>query len=89
MILNTFLKKNNIMLHANQKMALGRRIASCYKSLYNEEFKRVTISESGNKMEVIDYPREFFENKKFKIVVNRYCSERKIKYNGSLIQLKF
>jgi hypothetical protein len=89
MILNTFLKKNNFILNTNQKMALGRRIASCYRSIYNNELKRVTISENGIKMEVIDYPREFFESNKFKIVLNRYARERKIKVNGKLIQLNF
>jgi len=89
MILNTFLKKNQVVLNQTQKMALGRRIASCYKTLYKEEFKRVTISESGLKMEVIDYPRDFFDSNKFKVVFNRYCRERKVKSNGKLIQLNF
>lgn len=89
MILNTFLKKHNIIFNQNQKMALGRRIASCYKAINNEELKRVTINEKGNKMEVIDYPREFFESNQLKKVVNRFLKERQVKHDGKLIQLNF
>ena len=89
MILNTFLKKHQIIFNQSQKMALGRRIASCYKTIYKEELKRVTISEKGNKMEVNDYPREFFETNQLKKIVNRFLKERQVKHDGKIIQIKY
>jgi len=93
MIINSFLKRNNIYLRNHHKMAFGRRIVFCYKSmlqngLISQELKKVNINENGVKMEVIDYPREFFESKNFKKVANKYFRDKKVKVDGALYQLK-
>jgi hypothetical protein len=74
-------------------MAFGRRIVFCYNSmlqngLISQELKKVNINENGVKMEVIDYPREFFESKNFKKVANKYFRDKKVKVDGALYQLK-
>ena len=40
-------------------------------------------------MEVIDYPREFFETNQLKKIVNRFLKERQVKHDGKLIQIKY
>jgi len=93
-ILNSFLKQNKVTLTNIQKMALGRRVISCYKTMQingligEKELKKVGINENGIKMEVYDYPREFFETKNFKAVANKFFCQNKVKVNGVLFQLK-
>ncbi len=92
MILNSFLKGNKVFLNNNQKMAFGRRVISCYKTmqingLIDIELKKVNINENGVKMEVYDYPREFFQTKNFKRVANKYFREKKVRVDGALLQL--
>jgi len=92
MILNSFLKGNKVFLNNTQKMAFGRRVISCYKTmkingLIDIELKKVNISENGVKMEVYDYPREFFQTKNFKRVANKYFREKKVRVDGALLQL--
>jgi hypothetical protein len=93
MILNSFLKGNKVFLNNNQKMAFGRRVISCYKTmkingLIDIELKKVNINENGVKMEVYDYPREFFQTNNFKRVANKYFREKKVRVEGALFQLK-
>ena len=54
MILNTFFKKHNIVLDTEEKSMFGRRVSSCYRALYKEEVKFVSISENGIKMNVLE-----------------------------------
>jgi hypothetical protein len=80
MILNTFIKKNNIILTKSQKSWLGRNIMRCYKTKHPEiELKKVNISESGCKMSVVDYPREFLETDSVKKVLNRFMNKNVLK----------
>lgn len=80
MILNTFIKKNNIILTKTQKSWLGRNIMRCYKTKYPEiELKKVNISENGCKMSVVDYPREFLETDSVKKVLNRFMNKNVLK----------
>jgi len=93
MILNSFLKANKIMLSNVQKMAFGRRVISCYNTMkingfIDAELKKVNINENGVKMQVYDYPRDFFQTKNFKRVANKYFREKKLKVEGVLFQLK-
>lgn len=80
MILNTFIKKNNIILTKSQKSWLGRNIMRCYKTKHPEtELKKVNISENGCKMSVVDYPREFLETDSVKKVLNRFMNKNVLK----------
>lgn len=73
MILNTFLKTKKINLTAYEKKVLGRRFVSCYKSVYPDiEVNKVSISENGVKMSVIDYPKEFLESQKVNKILSRF-----------------
>lgn len=88
MILNTFFKKHNIVLDTEEKSMFGRRVSSCYRALYKEEVKFVSISENGIKMNVIDYSRSFFDTKQFKKIANRYFREKLIKVDNKIFKLK-
>lgn len=76
MILNTFLKKNQLTLTRSQKSWLGRSIMRCYKAKHPEaEIKKVNISENGCKMSVIDYPREFLQTDSVNKIVKRFLNK--------------
>ena len=76
MILNTFVKNKKLTLTKTQKSWLGRNIIRCFNSKYpNAEIKRVNISESGCKMEVIDYPREFLESDYVNKIIKRFLKK--------------
>ena len=76
MILNTFLKKNQLTLTRSQKSWLGRSIMRCYKAKHPEaEIKKVNISENGCKMSVIDYPREFLQTDSVNRIVKRFLNK--------------
>lgn len=79
MILNTFLKKKNLILNKTQKSWLGRNVMRCYKSKYPElELKKVNISEKGCKMSVVDYPREFLETESVSKILKRFINKNVI-----------
>jgi hypothetical protein len=76
MILNTFIKNKKLTLTKTQKSWLGRNIVRCFNSKYpNAEIKKVSISEGGCKMEVIDYPREFIESNYVNNILKRFLKK--------------
>lgn len=78
MILNTFLKTQNLKLTPKAKMQLGKFIASRYKALNPDaELKKVRIKENGESFEVVDYPKDFLEQQKTKNVVARFLTRGK------------
>lgn len=80
MILNTYLKKKCLLLNNTQKSWLGKSIMRCYKSI-NEgitDIKKVSISQEGIKMEVVDYPNEFLESDKVVKIVKRFVKKHNI-----------
>lgn len=80
MILNTFIKTKKITLTKTQKSWLGRSIVRCFTSKYPDvEIKKVSISENGTKMEVIDYPKEFLETEAVKNIIKRFLKKNVIK----------
>jgi hypothetical protein len=80
MILNTFLKKNQLTLTRSQKSWLGRSIMRCYKAKHPEaEIKKVNISENGCKMSVIDYPREFLQTDSVNKIIKRFLNKNAYK----------
>jgi hypothetical protein len=80
MILNTFIKNKKLTLTKTQKSWLGRNIIRCFNSKYpNAEIKKVSISENGCKMEVIDYPREFLESDYVNKIIKRFVKKNVLK----------
>lgn len=78
MILNTYLKSKNLKLSNVKKMKLGLNLITSYRARFLVELKKVNIQEKGVKMEVFDYPREFFEDKKTTRLVNNFLKKHKI-----------
>jgi hypothetical protein len=80
MILNTYLKIKNVSLTKNQKSWLGKNIIRCFLSKYpNAEIKKVSISENGFKMEVIDYPKDFLQSDSVNKIINRFLKKNVLK----------
>jgi hypothetical protein len=79
MILNTYLKSKNLKLNSIKKMRLGLNLITSYRARFTEELKRVSIQENGVKMEVFDYPRDFFDNEKTTFLINNFLKKNKIK----------
>jgi len=78
MILNTYLKNQNVILPTITKAKLGISIARRFKSIYpNVEFKKVQIKEGEKSFEVVDYPKEFLEQERTKSIVNRFVLKGK------------
>lgn len=78
MILNTYLKNQNIILPTMTKAKLGISIARRFKSIYpNVEFKKVRIKEGEKSFEVVDYPKEFLEQERTKSIVTRFVLKGK------------
>jgi len=76
MILNTFFKTKKLELNKTQKSWLGRNIVRSYKSKYPDaEIKKVSISENGCKMLVIDYPKDFLESAYVSKVINKFLNK--------------
>jgi len=76
MILKTYLKGNSIVLTDRQQSILGRNVSKCYFSLNpNTTLVKRDIKSNGIKMQVFDYPREFFQSPPFLKVVNRFISK--------------
>ena len=77
MILKTYLKKNNYVLSDREQSILGKNICRCFFSLHpNTEIKKVSIRSNEIKMEVLDYPRFFFESEHLKKVVKRFMNKK-------------
>jgi|LakMenEpi03Aug12_release.lakeMendotaPanAssembly.Ray.scaffolds.fasta_scaffold3161919_1 hypothetical protein len=86
MILNTYLKSKNIKISPKQKMNLGKNLVSSFKAKMDGtivELKKVTIQENGVKMQVIDYPREFFTDENTEKILNRFLKKLQIKKSKS------
>jgi hypothetical protein len=80
MILNTFIKTQKLTLTKTQKSWLGRNIIRCFLSKYpNSEIKKVSISENGCKIQVIDYPREFLESDYVNKIIKRFIKKNVLK----------
>ena len=80
MILNTFIKTKKITLTKTQKSWLGRNIIRCFISRNpNFEIKKVSISENGTKMEVIDYPKDFLESEYVNKIIKRFIKKNVLK----------
>ena len=80
MILNTFIKTKKLTLTKTQKSWLGRNIVRCFLSRNpNVEIKKVTISENGTKMEVIDYPKDFLESEYVSRIIKRFLNKNVLK----------
>jgi len=76
MILNTYVKINNLNLSKAQKSWLGKNIIRCYHSKFpNIELKKVSISENGTKMQVIDYPKDFLESEYVQKIIKRFIKK--------------
>jgi len=76
MILNTYVKINNLNLNKAQKSWLGKNIIRCYHSKFpNIELKKVSISENGTKMQVIDYPKDFLESEYVQKIIKRFIKK--------------
>lgn len=81
MILNSYLKKNNIQLDTKHRSHLGINLFSCFKEKYPKtELKKVQINQNGKAILVYDYPRDFFEQEYTKKVFKRFLNKMK---NGS------
>jgi hypothetical protein len=80
MILNTFIKNKKLTLTKTQKSWLGRNIIRCFLSKYPDaEIKKVSISENGCKMEVIDYPKEFLQSDYVNKIIKRFIKKNVLK----------
>jgi len=78
MILNTYLKNQNVILKPLTKAKLGINIARRYKTVYpNVELKKVRIKEGDQSFEVVDYPKDFLEHPKTKAIVQRFLEKGK------------
>lgn len=78
MILNTFIKSKKLNLNRNLKVRLGKSISQCYKCKNpNETLKKVSISEKGLKMSVIDYPRDFLHSADVTKIVTKFLNKYK------------
>lgn len=76
MILNTLVKINKLDLTKAQKSWLGKNIIRCYHSKFpNTELKKVSISENGTKMQVIDYPKDFLESDHVQKIIKRFVKK--------------
>jgi len=76
MILNTFIKTQKLELTKSQKSWLGKNIIRCYHSRFpNSELKKVSISENGCKMDVIDYPKDFLQSDYVHKIVKRFIKK--------------
>jgi len=75
MILKTFLKKNGIELTPKQQSHLGLNVSRCFRSKYPTiSIQKVSICSKGIKMDVYDYPRDFFETDYFNRVLTRFMN---------------
>jgi hypothetical protein len=79
MILNTYLKSKEVKLKPAKKMMLGLNLIKSYRARFTEELKKVQIQENGIKMEVFDYPREFFDDEKTISLINNFFKKHKVK----------
>ena len=78
MILNTYLKNQNVILPPKTKSKLGINIARRFKTIYKDaELKKVKIKEGDQSFEVVDYPKEFLEDPKTKNIVQRFLLKGK------------
>ena len=78
MILNTYLKSKNLKLKPAKKMILGLNLIKSYRARFTEDLKKVPIQENGIKMEVFDYPREFFDNEKTIRLINSFLRKHRV-----------
>lgn len=80
MILNTFLKTQNIKLTTNAKLKLGINISRRYQTKFPEiPLKKVRIKEGEEAFEVVDYPKEFLLEDGTKAILTKFLKRgRKI-----------
>lgn len=79
MILKTYLKANKIVLDKNLHSNLGRNV---YRSFSEERptetLLKVSIKSANVKMQVYDYPKQYFDSKSFISVLKRFLKKHKI-----------
>lgn len=80
MILNTYLKTQNLKLTTKAKLKLGINISRRYQTKFPETpLKKVRIKEGAEAFEVVDYPKEFLmEQGTLKIVAKFLKRGKKI-----------
>lgn len=90
MILNTYLKNQNVILPTQTKAKLGISIARRFKSIYPDTpFKKVRIKEGDKSFEVVDYPKDFLEQENTKKIVKRFVLKgKKMKEARKLVTKK-
>lgn len=77
MTLNRYLNKRKIKLTQRQKMVLGKRLARSYRDRNPEsEVRTIKITEEGQEMRVVNYPRSFMDTHGTRIV-DKYLKQRK------------
>jgi len=80
MILKSYIKKHGYIMNDKQQSHLGRNVSrSFFNQFPNKQLSKVAINSKGIKMEVFDYPREYFESKEFIAVLNRYLTKNSIR----------
>jgi len=78
MIINTYLKNQNVILPPLTKARLGINIARRFKTLNPDvPLKKVRIKEGNQSFEVVDYPKDFLEHPKTKAIVQRFLERGK------------
>lgn len=66
-------------MNEKQQSHLGRNICRSFFTHHpNTQLNKVVINSKGIKMEVLDYPRTFFESKEFTTVFKRYITKNSI-----------
>lgn len=79
MILKSYIKKHGFIMNEKQQSHLGRNICRSFFTHHpNTQLNKVVINSKGIKMEVLDYPRTFFESKEFTTVFKRYITKNSI-----------
>lgn len=78
MILNTFLKTQNLKLSTKAKLKLGINISRRYQTKFPETpLKKVRIKEGEEAFEVVDYPKEFLHEQGTLNVVSKFLKRGK------------
>jgi predicted DNA-binding antitoxin AbrB/MazE fold protein len=78
MILNTFLKTQNVKLSTQAKLKLGINISRRYHTKFPETpLKKVRIKEGTESFEVVDYPKEFLLEEGTKAILTKFLKRGK------------
>lgn len=79
MILNSFLKVNNVWMGIKYRKRLGTNLHASYKARNPDKpLKKVRLKQQGEIIMVYDYPTEFLLTHG-KVVLTRFCKRHNIK----------